>query len=57
MIVLRETLLLALCLMLAACSPDNACKRYGFVEGTTAFSQCVQNEWLAYQDRISRAAR
>lgn len=56
MIVPRETLLV-LALLLAGCSPDYACQRYGFREGTPAFSQCVQNEVLANQDRMSRAAR
>lgn len=48
----RETLLLGLLtLVLASCSPGNACERYGFKPGTVAFSQCVQAEWLAFQDR------
>lgn len=50
-------LVIAAALVLASCSPGNACERYGFKPGTVAFSQCVQNEWLAFQDRASRAAR
>lgn len=57
MIVPRETLLILAILVLAGCAPEYACQRYGFREGTTAFSQCVQNEVLASQDRMSRAAR
>lgn len=50
-------LVIAAVLVLVACSPGNACEGYGFRPGTVAFSQCVQNEWLAFQDRASRAAR
>ena len=50
----RIILLLCLGLLLEACSPANACRSYGFREGTTAFSQCIQNEWLAYQQRMAK---
>ena len=42
-------------LALGACSPGNACKSYGFEEHTTAYSQCVQNEVLAYQQRLAKS--
>ena len=52
---LRNLLLVILgALVLSACSPANACRSYGFVEGTVAFSQCLQNEVLAYQNRMAR---
>ncbi len=49
------TLLIVLAALVAGCSfgPENACDRYGFQRGTTAFSQCVQNEVLAYQQRLA----
>lgn len=42
-------------LALSACSPGNACNSYGFEKGTTAYSQCVQAEVLAYQQRLARS--
>lgn len=45
---------LLLVLALSACSPGNACNSYGFEKGTTAYSQCVQAEVLAYQQRLAR---
>lgn len=50
---MTRLLLAALILALAGCAPDYACQRYGFREGTTAFSQCVQAEVLAYQNRMA----
>ena len=47
------TRLILLCLALAGCAPDYACQRYGFAPGTTAFSQCLQAETLAYQNRLA----
>lgn len=38
---------------LNGCAPENACRRYGFQDGTVAMSQCVQNEVLAAQRRIT----
>jgi hypothetical protein len=50
----RVILLLSMAFALAACSPANACRSYGFQEGTTAFSQCIQAEVLAYQQRMAK---
>lgn len=45
----RAFLLLCLLLTLSACDPRNACRSYGFVDGTTAMAQCVQNEIFEYR--------
>lgn len=47
-------LILLAALILSACSPGNACNSYGFEKGTTAYSQCVRAEVLAYQQRLAR---
>lgn len=49
-------LLIAL-VTLVACDPGNACERYGFVKGTTAFAQCVQNEELTQRQIYADKAR
>ena len=43
----------AILLALSAWSPNYMCHSYGFSEGSTAFSQCLQNETLANR-RIAR---
>ena len=34
-----------------------SCKRYGFTENTTEFSQCIQNEVISAKSRARDAAR
>lgn len=57
---MKQIVLLALAAAaLAACSfsPGNACGRYGFTKGTTAYAQCVQAEALGAQQRAAILAR
>ena len=50
-----KKILIAALLALGACSfsPGNACDRYGFSRGTTAYAQCVQAEVLGAQQRAT----
>ena len=54
---MKFTILLVLAAALAACSPENACHKYGFVKGTTAFAQCVQNEVLTQRKIMANINR
>jgi hypothetical protein len=45
-------------LALAGCAtPQEACNRYGFERGTTAYAKCLQTETIADREAWARVAR